>query len=56
MIEMIDMEQKNRVFALLQDMVAMVNTNFAWHEIQPLLEKRAAELLHEAKRVNLELT
>lgn len=45
---MIDHEKKNRAYALVQDLTALLNTNFAWHEIQPLLEKRAAELLSEA--------
>ena len=52
---MIDINQKNRVYALLQDMEALVNTNFAWHEIQPFLEKRASELLYEASKIGADI-
>ena len=40
----IDMNQKERVNILLWDMQKLIGTNFAWFEIQPLLEKRASEL------------
>lgn len=50
----IDMNQKERVNILLLDMQKLIETNFAWFEIQPLLEKRASELAFVCAARNVE--
>lgn len=35
---------RNDALAMADDIVVLLNSNFTWHEIQPMLEKRAAEL------------